>query len=1216
MPGKPSPKKKGGGKKKQTRESNGDLNLMAVLIEEGRSIRPEVQQLVETSIEDNHEIITVLMNLILSSCGVEGRIDNWQVKANDIDTVLKELSELVPDHVAERYPLISRDKKWKRFRVSYPKFWKEIASAAIANDSIYESDFIQILLKWICGLSLSKVRSFRHQSMVAVYNLVSVMVTNAKKLHDLLSQITNGKKKGESKKKKTEIQNKLNTLTSLITEAVSASCLQRFRDVIPELRAVTLQYLSEWTEAFPSFFYDFSYTRSFGWLLYDKDDSVRLAAVQSLEKIYSLDDSHVRMRPFTERYKARIQQMTFDSNVSVSQAAVLLCGKLIYNGCTSREEVFQPDIHAGLLELVRDEKLGIRQAAGGLFKLILKDRTYTRLGHEVGGDTKPTPKESSHTQLDLMLIWLQGTESAASADAMVDSLTYHGAERQFKHFDRIAEIALSDNPKELLQVDDDDTSDLAITQSALQLLLAIVKRASGKLNLKIPGDHAPALAPKSKRKEVDASWVSIKKRLEEYLPTFITDMLVKTLADPQSERCLLQMVQLLSADSWSRGGKKQEDKLDTLLECCQKVVLKSTDEDTITAGTCAFRHLIKSKHDLQEKCEESWTDVVTTLKKAIPNTNSKKKIWLRIAIALDCGMDITDTIWTQLMLAFSDSETLENHKECSHILTSSTDSLVLRSHRSLALNDDSFDLRQDFLGIVLPMYELLDRASLEIRKIVFKSLSILWPLGCCSELLSPPDDDVQRLFVSTFSEVVVDFPHHDKVITEAENTLRQSEVECFLMGMIRLIPLGLLNDRWVAELYIKWPFLHQKGQDLVKSLHSHLSIFDVAWTHEVDAIQLAHHRLKIAHDDDSPDAEDCEQVLLELSKRLALCNSFSSNKEGVVKLLTKIESMAADNRDFHFVLYAVIPFIRFLSVPATKRLLTIVRSREYENSEPALAFIRQLMKRAGEVLPDSQDAAPKKSNKKTAGGTKGRVKVKPAAEQESDEEDQPMKKRVKTPTAKKGKTTITSSQKEKGKTSSAPPSSLKKRTVNQVLLEDEEESISSEDDKFTLKSYNSQSQTSKRIERQTVSSPSGTQRVRLSLADQSMTFEEDATPRKSTTDLSQDLSINFSPDESEVSNTQKRRKSSKSTANDSVVGASQRSGKSVRISQTTQQNIFDDTQEESNDSDDEINIFGGDDSSVGMSQTSSKRMSQSSQSTKYRMSEASNPVIQTRRRRK
>ncbi|KAF6127480.1 stromal antigen 3 [Phyllostomus discolor] len=84
--------------------------------------------------------------------------------------------------------------------------------------------------------------------------------------------------------------------------------VHRYRDVLPEIRAICIEEIGSWMQSYSASFLTDSYLKYIGWTLHDKHREVRLKCLKALKELYSNRDLIVRLELFTSRFKVKLGQ--------------------------------------------------------------------------------------------------------------------------------------------------------------------------------------------------------------------------------------------------------------------------------------------------------------------------------------------------------------------------------------------------------------------------------------------------------------------------------------------------------------------------------------------------------------------------------------------------------------------------------------------------------------------------------------------------------------------------------------------------------------------------------------------------------------------------------------------------------------------------------------------------------------------------------------------
>jgi len=124
--------------------------------------------------------------------------------------------------------------------------------------------------------------------------------------------------------KRSELEENMDEIKSMLTYMFKSVFVHRYRDSLPDIRAICMAEIGIWMENYPQNFLDDSYLKYIGWTLHDKIGEVRLRCLQSLLPLYEKDELKGKLELFTSKFKDRIVAMTLDKEFEVSVHAVKL----------------------------------------------------------------------------------------------------------------------------------------------------------------------------------------------------------------------------------------------------------------------------------------------------------------------------------------------------------------------------------------------------------------------------------------------------------------------------------------------------------------------------------------------------------------------------------------------------------------------------------------------------------------------------------------------------------------------------------------------------------------------------------------------------------------------------------------------------------------------------------------------------------------------------
>ncbi|XP_028271897.1 cohesin subunit SA-1 [Parambassis ranga] len=365
--------------------------------------------------------LLVLINFIVQSCGCKGVVSREMFdsmhNADIISTLTKEFNE---DSV--NYPLSTPGPQLKRVKAGLCEFARVLVRSC-RNSFIYDEYLFPTLLALLTGLSDSQVRAFRHTSTLfalkLLTGLVEVGVIVYVQLQTTQRQCDMEKSKREHDRASdrleelqatiSELRENREELSSLMNSTFRGVFVHRYRDRLPEIRAVCIEELGIWMKSDPEGFLNDGCLKYIGWTLHDKQSPVRLQCVRALQGLYQEKEFIGRLELFTNRFKKRILSMVLDKDPDVAVEVVNLLLLL-----QQTEEGLQEEECSHIYPLVYAEHRGLASAAGTFL--------YNKLKSVIATAKKETDKSDNAAFLKILISFYIQSEFHEHAAYLVDSL--------------------------------------------------------------------------------------------------------------------------------------------------------------------------------------------------------------------------------------------------------------------------------------------------------------------------------------------------------------------------------------------------------------------------------------------------------------------------------------------------------------------------------------------------------------------------------------------------------------------------------------------------------------------------------------------------------------------------------------------------------------------------------------------------------------------------
>ncbi|KAJ8337818.1 hypothetical protein SKAU_G00367840 [Synaphobranchus kaupii] len=508
-----------------------------------------------------------LINFIVQCCGCKGVVsremfDSMQ-NAEIISILTKEFNE---DSV--KYPLSSPGPQWRRFRAGLCQFVRVLVRRS-QNSLLYDDYLFSSLLALLTGLSDSQVRAFRHTSTFIAMKLmtaiveVAVVVFTQTETTQRRYKVEQGKgvehraeeRLEELQAAYRELQEHQEELSSLMNAVFKGVFVHRYRDRVPEIRAVCIQEMGAWLKESPSTFLNDGYLKYLGWTLHDKQGMVRLQCVLALQSLYQENDFIGRLELFTNRFKERILCMVLDKDSDVAMEVIRL---LLLIQQKTEEGLLEED-YTRVYPLVYASHRGLACAAG------------TFLYHKLCQESQDGEVENYRaTFFNLLVSFYIQSKYHEHGAYLVDSL-WVSAGAELRDWETMTSLLLQE--KGLGQSLNDEEEGALI-----ELMVSAVRQAA---ETRPPVGRGPPnkriLSMKDKKAQAQD-----RRRLTSHFILVLPQLLAKYSADVEKVSCLLKAPLHFDLETYSSTGRL-EKYLDLLLSQLCGIVEKHTEDGVLEA---------------------------------------------------------------------------------------------------------------------------------------------------------------------------------------------------------------------------------------------------------------------------------------------------------------------------------------------------------------------------------------------------------------------------------------------------------------------------------------------------------------------------------------------------------------------------------------------------------------------------------------------------------
>ncbi|XP_068026422.1 cohesin subunit SA-3 [Melanerpes formicivorus] len=331
-----------------------------------------VDEWLETYQEDRERGFLELANFLVRSCGCRGvvtpRMFRELPNAEIIQRLTQEFAEDSPE-----YPLAAGTQPWRRFRAGFCGLLAAVVRRCRFG-AIFDGFLLDALVALLTGLADSQVRAFRHTATLAAVKLLTALgevaldvgrQRDGNRRHLEAEQGKEPERRAAGRmeallEKSQELQEQQQEMEDLMNAIFKGVFVHRYRDVVPEIRALCMEELGTWMKSYPTLFLTDGHLKYLGWTLHDKQGEVRLQVVKALQGLYGHRGTAAHLELFTSRFKGRLVAMVLDKEPEVALEVV----KLLTMMLDTMEDALSEDDCCQLYLLVFAASRPLASAAG------------------------------------------------------------------------------------------------------------------------------------------------------------------------------------------------------------------------------------------------------------------------------------------------------------------------------------------------------------------------------------------------------------------------------------------------------------------------------------------------------------------------------------------------------------------------------------------------------------------------------------------------------------------------------------------------------------------------------------------------------------------------------------------------------------------------------------------------------------------------------------
>lgn len=594
----PAPRRgRGRPKKSQVADytSAEDESTLFNIIKNGKiSLQQVVDEWIEQYKADRDSGLRAIMQFFISASGCKGKITAQMQNSMEHAAIIRRMTEEFDEESGE-YPMIMTGPQWKKFRGNFCDFVQTLVKQC-QYSIIYDQYLMDNVISLLTGLSDSQVRAFRHTATLAAMKLmtalvdvaltVSIHLDNTSRQYEAERQKTRDKRASDRLEtllaKHQELEENMDEIKNMLTYTFKSVFVHRYRDVVPEIRAICMAEIGIWMKRFPQNFLDDSYLKYIGWTLHDKVGDVRLKCLQALQPLYSSEELKGKLELFTSKFKDRIVTMTLDKEYDVAVQAV----RLIISIHKYHREILSDKDCEAVYELVFSSHRAVSQAAGEF----LNERLFTL------DETAPAPlrtqrgkKRLPNTPLirDLVQFFIESElheHGAYLVDSLIDS------NEMMKDWECMTDLLLEDPGAGEEPLDDRQETSL------IELMTCCIKQAAtGEPPVGRGPTRKITTAKETKQAQDD------RVRLTEHFIQTLPLLLGKYIADPEKVANLLLIPQNFELEIYTTS--RQEKNLESLLRFMQNVVERHSETEVLENCAKTLEVLCTEEHAIYSRCD-------------------------------------------------------------------------------------------------------------------------------------------------------------------------------------------------------------------------------------------------------------------------------------------------------------------------------------------------------------------------------------------------------------------------------------------------------------------------------------------------------------------------------------------------------------------------------------------------------------------------------------
>ncbi|XP_075217243.1 stromal antigen isoform X2 [Lycorma delicatula] len=578
-----------------------DEACLYIIIKNGKSALPViVDDWIEAYKANRDTALLALMQFFINASGCKGKITAQMAANMEHAAIIRKMTEEFDEESGE-YPLIMTGQQWKKFRQNFCDFVAHLVKQC-QYSIIYDQYLMDNVISLLTGLSDSQVRAFRHTATLAAMKLmtalvdvalvVSINLDNTQRQYEAERQKARDKRASDRLEslmaKRQELEENMDEIKNMLTYMFKSVFVHRYRDTLPEIRAICMAEIGVWMKKFHQNFLDDSYLKYIGWTLHDKVGEVRLKCLQALQPLYASEELKGKLELFTSKFKDRIVAMTLDKEYDVAVQAV----RLVISILKHHRDILTDKDCEHVYELVYSSHRAVAQAAGEF----LNERLFVPEDVVAPARTKRGKKRPPNTPLirDLVQFFIE-SELHEHGAYLVDSLIE--SNEMMKDWECMTDLLIEEPGSTEEPLDDRQETSL------IELMVCCVRQAATGEAPVGRGPNRKILSVKEIKQVQDD-----KQKLTEHFISTLPILLDKYRADPDKLANLLSIPQYFDLEIYTIS--RQEANLDLLLKKLHGIAEKHHDTEVLETCAKTLEVLCTEGNAIYSRCDVQRSTII------------------------------------------------------------------------------------------------------------------------------------------------------------------------------------------------------------------------------------------------------------------------------------------------------------------------------------------------------------------------------------------------------------------------------------------------------------------------------------------------------------------------------------------------------------------------------------------------------------------------------